>query len=99
MNTGVNRTYEEGTYTEWSPKLSLEYALPNDTTLFASYGHSFTPPILYQVYRDSGAEIKNIKGQLTVAGKGTIANPDLKPETADAYEIGVKKKWGDKNFR
>lgn len=96
LKTGVNRTYEDGTYTEWSPKLSLEYALPNDTTLFASYGHSFTPPILYQVYRDEGAEIKNINGQLTVDKRGSLSNPDLKPETADTYEIGVKKKWGDK---
>lgn len=67
-----------------------------NTTLFASYGHSFTPPILYQVYRDEGAAIKNINGQLTVDKKGSLSNPDLKPETADTYEIGVKKQWGDK---
>ncbi len=98
LNTGVSRTYDEGTYTEWSPKLSLEYALPNDTTLFASYGHSFTPPILSNVYRDEGAKIENVAGQLTVASKGSLANPDLKPETSDTYEIGVKKKWGDKTY-
>lgn len=98
LNTGINRTYAEGTYTEWSPKFSLEYALANDTTLFASYGHSFTPPILYQVYRDEGAKIENVNGQLTVSKKGSLSNPDLKPETSDTYEIGVKKKWGDKTF-
>lgn len=98
LDSGVSRTYAEGTYTEWSPKFSLEYALPNDTTLFASYGHSFTPPILSNVYRDEGAKIQNVNGQLTVAKKGSLANPDLKPETSDTYEIGVKKKWGDKTF-
>ena len=98
LKTGVTRNHEEATYTEWSPKLSLEYALANDTTLFASYGHSFTPPILYQVYREENATPKNVSGQMTVSGKGSLANPDLKPETSDTYEIGVKKKWGEKTF-
>lgn len=97
-DTGVSRTYDEGTYTEWSPKFSLEYEIAEGTTAFASYGHSFTPPILSNVYRDEGAKIQNIDGQLTVSKKGSLANPDLKPETSDTYEIGVKKKWGDKTF-
>lgn len=95
LSTGVNRNHEEGTYTEWSPKFSLEYSLTPDTTIYASYGHSFTPPILYQVYRSEGAPIKNVNGQLTVEKKGSLSNPDLKPETTDTYEIGIKKKWGD----
>lgn len=96
LNTGVRRTYDEATYTEWSPKFSLEYSFPNDTTLYASYGHSFTPPILSRVYRDEGAQIQNIGGQLTVRRRGSLANPSLKPETTDTYEIGIKKKWGNK---
>ena len=98
LTTGIERTYDEAAYTEWSPKLSVEYALAEDTTLFAGYGHSFTPPILSRVYRDEGAKIENINGQLTVSKKGSLANPDLKPETSDTYEIGVKKKWGNKTF-
>ena len=100
LNTGVSRNFDSATYTEWSPKFSLEYTLPNETTFFASYGHSFTPPLLYRVYRDEGGKIQNINGQLTVVKKSrsSIANPDLKPETSDTYEIGTKKKWGDKTF-
>lgn len=98
LDRNVADTYGEGVYTEWSPKLSLEYALPNDVTLFASYGHSFTPPILYKVYRDGGAEIKNNNGKLTVDKKSVLANPDLQPETANTFEIGIKKKWGHKTF-
>ena len=94
-DTGVSRHYAEGTYTEWSPKFALEYAFNKGTTAFASYGHSFTPPILYQVYRDEGAKIENINGQLTVTRRGRLSNPDLGPETTDTYEIGVKKKWGE----
>ena len=100
LSTGVSRNFDSATYTEWSPKFSLEYTLPNETTFFASYGHSFTPPLLYRVYRDEGGKIQNINGQLTVVKKSrsSIANPDLKPETSDTYEIGTKKKWGDKTF-
>ena len=100
LDTGVTRTFSEDTYTEWSPKFSLEYALENDTTFFASYGHSFTPPLLYQTYRDENGKIQNVNGQLTVvkSTSSSVANPDLKPEKSDTYEIGAKKKWGDKTF-
>lgn len=95
FSTGVSRSQEEATYTEWSPKFSVEYAIDDSLTLYASYGHSFTPPVLYQVYRSEGAPIENVGGQLTVNKKGSLANPDLKPETTDTYEIGLKKKWGN----
>lgn len=86
---------EEGIYNAWSPKLSLEYLVGNDTTVYASYGHSFTPPILYQVYRSERSPIKIVNGVPTASTRGSLPNPDLDPEQTDTYELGLKKKWKD----
>lgn len=67
----------EASYNEFSPKVSLEYSPADDWTYFVTYGHSFNPPKLYNVYRDTASY---------------AANPELKPETSDTYEFGVKKK-------
>lgn len=82
---------EEGIYNAWSPKLSLEYLMGNDTTVYASYGHSFTPPILYQVYRSERSPIKIVNGVPTASTRGSLPNPDLDPEQTDTYELGLKK--------
>lgn len=93
-NKNVYQTFDKGTYTEWSPKFSIEYSLPADTVIYASYGHSFNPPILYQVYRDGGMLPKDISGVPTIdSAQPVIANPDLNPETTDTYELGIRKKW------
>lgn len=63
----------------------------NDTTVYASYGHSFTPPILYQVYRSERSPIKIVNGVPTASTKGSLPNPDLDPEQTDTYELGLKK--------
>lgn len=72
--------HEEGSYNEISPKLAFEYKVNKDTSYYASYGHSFNPPILYQVYRDGGGDMGAVR-----------ANPELNPETSDTFEIGLKK--------
>lgn len=82
---------EEGIYNAWSPKLSLEYLVGNDTTVYASYGHSFTPAILYQVYRSERSPIKIVNGVPTASTRGSLPNPDLDPEQTDTYELGLKK--------
>ena len=61
--------YDSATYDEISPKISLNYQADEDTNYYVSYGHSFNPPPLYQVYRDGGGDMG-----------GVIANPDLDPE-------------------
>lgn len=73
----------ESTYTELSPKISVEYKPDHKNTYFVSYGHSFNPPTLYQMYRHDPVY-------------GYISNPNLEPETTDTYEIGIKKKMGNK---
>ena len=79
---------EEKSYSQFSPKLSLDYAVDDNTNVYFSYGKSFNTPILYQLYRYS--EVK-------YGDKGiTYPNPELKPETTDTWELGLKKKLGNK---
>lgn len=77
--SSVYTKYDEKSYTEWSPKVAFQYS-PNDTTdYYLSYGHSFTPPSLYRLYRTDSYY---------------VGNPDLEPETSDTFELGVNKKFG-----
>ena len=71
----------EGSYTEWSPKLAIEHYVTDSLNVYASYGHSFNPPPLSQVYRYSDV---------------VRANPNLDPERSDTFEVGMKKEWGTK---
>lgn len=71
----------EGSYTEWSPKLAIEHYVTDSLNVYASYGHSFNPPPLSQVYRYSDV---------------VRANPNLNPERSDTFEVGMKKEWGTK---
>ena len=74
---------EERTYNELSPKLSFEYTPNERSTYYVSYGHSFNPPTLYQMYRNDPSS-------------RYIANPALNPEKTDTYEIGMKQKLNKK---
>lgn len=73
--------YDEVSYNEISPKVAFDYKADDSTNYYVSYGHSFNPPPLYQVYRDGGGSMG-----------GVVANPDLDPETSNTFEIGMKKK-------
>ena len=75
------RHHGEGNYTEWSPKVGVEHYVTDSLNVYASYGHSFNPPPLSQVYRFSGT---------------VKANPELNPEKSDTFEIGLKKAWDTK---
>ena len=72
-------------YSKFSPKLSLDYALDDNTNLYVSYGKSFTPPILYQLYRETKIGVTT-----------THPNPYLRPETTDNWELGMKKSIASK---
>lgn len=78
-NPKKNREYESTSYNEISPKIALEFTPRDDISFYTSYGHSFNPPSIYQLYRSDGKY---------------IANPDLEPETSNTFEIGLKKKFG-----
>ena len=79
------KPFDSASYGQFSPKLALDYKLDDTTNLYVSYGQSFSAPILYQVYRYSEAR-----------GNKYFANPDLTPETTDNWELGMKKKVGNK---
>ena len=79
------KPFDSASYGQFSPKLALDYKLDDTTNLYVSYGKSFSAPILYQVYRYSEAR-----------GNKYFANPDLTPETTDNWELGMKKKVGNK---
>ena len=78
------KNFDSASYDKFSPKLSLDYAFNQNTNAYVSYGRSFNPPILYQVYRYSDRS------------SIYIPNPGLKPETTDTWELGLKKKIADK---
>lgn len=82
-------SYNSESYNKFSPKLSLDYKWDDSTNLYVSYGKSFNPPILYQVYRYG---ISGRGGSQTTY----LPNPILTPEMTDNWELGVKKKIGTK---
>lgn len=89
------KDFDSSSYDKFSPKLSLDYAFNENTNAYVSYGRSFNPPILYQVYRYSDKE-----NSIYIPKKGEssiyIPNPGLKPETTDTWELGLKKKIANK---
>lgn len=76
-----NKKIEDQSYTELSPKLAFSYTPDDNTTYYVSYGHSFNQPTLYKLYSESST---------------SIANPGLKPETSDTFELGLKKNLSEK---
>ena len=80
----AEKNFDSASYNKFSPKLSVDYAFNENTNAYVSYGKSFNPPILYQVYRYSSR------------GSIYIPNPGLKPETTDTWELGLKKKIANK---
>jgi outer membrane cobalamin receptor len=63
---------------QWNPRLGLLWRLPWETRLRASVGRSFRAPTFNDLYWP--------------ASPWTAGNPNLKPETAWNYELGLEKK-------
>lgn len=78
------KRHEDASYTELSPKLVLEYFPDPKTTLYASFGHSFNPPRLYQLYSEPAY--------------GYHGNPALTPEKSNTFEFGGKKQFDDRTY-
>lgn len=85
LNHNQSKEHGSGNYTELSPKVAVEYKVNENTRYYTSYGHSFNPPILYQVYRYGGGGMGSV-----------IANPDLEPEISDTFELGLKRTINDR---
>ena len=70
-----------------SPKLGAIFRIDETWSLFAQYAQGFRAP----PYDDVNVGFTNIAG-----GYKTIPNPELKPETSDSFELGIRANasWG-----
>lgn len=73
-------------YNHISPKVALEYKANDRMNYYVSYGESFNPPALVNIYRYGGAGMGNV-----------IPNPALDPETSRTWELGLKRQLSDKD--
>ena len=71
----------DDSYQVVTPKFTVSYRASDQSTLYARYSQGFRPPVWYQL----NAAFENIRAQYI-----TIANPDLKPEKSNDFEIGYK---------
>jgi len=69
--------YDDHTWDDWSPRISVKYFFMPNLSAYASYGHAFRAPILDDMYRTG-----------MMMGKIKISNPELGPERSDSFEIG-----------
>lgn len=78
--------YDEPTYDNWSPSLSVMYKPEADSSVYLSWGKAFEAPSLYRMYSSSySSNVYN------------IANPNLKPQKAETFELGYKKDLNNKS--
>ena len=70
-------------YSNWSPSISANYKINNDVTFYGKYAQSFRAP--------SWEDLNSSRISLTPGfSYTTVGNPDLKEETGNNYEIGLK---------
>jgi hemoglobin/transferrin/lactoferrin receptor protein len=65
----------------FAPKLGGTYRITDSVTAFAQYAHGFRSP---------PPEDVNIGLELPLFHVRAVPNPDLRPETSDGYELGVR---------
>lgn len=82
---GALTNYPSNTESHLSPKVAAVWKALSDTTVKASVGNAFRAPTLYELYRSW------VSGSINY-----VSNPDLKPETVWAYELGVDQFFFDK---
>lgn len=75
----VRKDYADSSYTNLSPKVAISFEPTDKLMLFASYGGSFNPPSIYKLFRRAGDAMTSVQ-----------ANPDLKPEKSNSFELGAK---------
>jgi len=74
---GFYESFESNQWNAISPKLSVQYALNPNSTLYASYSTGIKPPKLDDLCK-TGKIRKGFR----------LANPELEPESLTNYEIG-----------
>ena len=91
--TGALRyeNYGEGVGDTLDPKVTLLYHATGSISIRGSYSTSFRAPSPLQT-RGAQTNFTNIvdhDGSRTFAGRRTLGDPDLKPETSSAFNAGV----------
>ncbi|MBO6636096.1 TonB-dependent hemoglobin/transferrin/lactoferrin family receptor [Parvibaculum sp.] len=77
---------KEMTETEVSPKLGITFDVSEEYTLFGQYAHGFRAP----PYDNANFGFRNSAQFYEI-----IPNPDLKPETSDGFEAGLRGSFRD----
>ncbi|SES02730.1 TonB-dependent receptor [Sphingobium sp. YR768] len=85
----VNAAYEglpdKSRDSKFSPKLMAEWDVLPNLTLYGQWSQAFRAPSATELYLTYGGPSSYV----------SIGNPDLKPETSNGYEVGLK--FGDKD--
>ncbi len=75
------KSYPARTQSSLNPKFSFVYTPFEDTILRGSIGKAFRPPLVIELYR-----------RFMTPGSFVYGNPNLKPEKAVSWDIGVEQK-------
>lgn len=78
------------TESDVSPKLGLIYRLGPDTEVYAQYAHGFRAP----PYEDA-----NIGLEIPLFNYRAIPNPELRSETSNGFDVGVRRRGAGKGVR
>lgn len=70
--------------TELIKKLSLQYELTDDFSVYAAYGEGFKMPNAQQLFQSSATSVAALNDTRSVP------NPNLKPESVRNYEVGLR---------
>jgi len=76
LHEGEDNTSATTSISSFSPKFGFAYNPTKNTTVFGNIARGFNPPQISQLFVGSSY--------------GGIANPDLKPEYIDNYELGIR---------
>ncbi|MBD3285490.1 TonB-dependent receptor, partial [candidate division WOR-3 bacterium] len=74
---------------QFSPRLSISFAVGEKSVMYASYGHFFQPVELGELYQ-------NLEGDITT-GVPLLGNPNLPPLRTTSYEVGYEQVLDDEN--
>ena len=84
VSRGVTSNYDNAiTFSHLSPKAGLTYELSENNSLWFGYAQGFVVPS---------------RTYLFVGSRGYAANPDLGPEKAQNFELGLRGKTDDRRF-
>ena len=78
-------------YSNWSPSIAAIYNVNNNLNFYGKYSKGFRAP--------SWEDLNSSRISLSpFFSYTTVGNPDLKEETSDNYEIGMKARTGNSDF-